>query len=56
MFDESLVVASAVSAFNNAAVVGPAFLWNAVLASPLFVAVYVFGRIPLASKNLRPNT
>lgn len=54
MFDESLVVASAVSAFNNAAVVGPAFLWNAVLASPLFVAIYVFGRKFLDATGLRP--
>lgn len=54
MFDESLVVASAVSAFNNAAVVAPAFLWNAVLASPLFVAVYVFGRKFLDGTGLRP--
>ena len=54
MFDESLVVASAVSAFNNAAVVGPAFLWNAVLASPLFVAIYVFGRKFLDASGMRP--
>lgn len=54
MFDESLVVASAVSAFNNAAVVAPAFLWNAVLASPLFVAIYVFGRRFLDNAGLRP--
>ena len=54
MFDESLVVASAVSAFNNAAVVAPAFLWNAVLASPLFVAIYVFGRKFLDTTGVRP--
>lgn len=54
MFDESLVVASAVSAFNNAAVAGPAFLWNAVLASPLFIAVYVFGRKFLDASAMRP--
>jgi len=44
MFDESLIVASAVSAFNNAAVAAPAFFWNALLGVPLFVAVYFFGR------------
>ena len=54
MFDENLVVASAVSAFNNAAVAGPAFLWNAVLASPLFIAVYVFGRKFLDVSGMRP--
>ena len=54
MFDESLVVASAVSAFNNAAVVGPAFLWNAVLASPLFVAIYFFARHGMDKMGIRP--
>ena len=44
MFDESLVVASAVSAFNNAAVAAPAFFWNALLGVPLFVVVYFLGR------------
>ena len=44
MFDENLVVASAVSAFNNAAVAAPAFFWNALLGVPLFVAVYLIGR------------
>lgn len=44
MFDESLVVASAVSAFNNAAVAAPAFFWNALLGVPLFMVVYFFGR------------
>lgn len=54
MFDENLVVASAVSAFNNAAVVGPAFLWNAVLASPLFVAIYFFARHGMDKMGIRP--
>lgn len=54
MFDEGLVVASAVSAFNNAAVVAPTFLWNAVLASPLFIAIYVFGRKFLDATGMRP--
>lgn len=53
MLDESLVVTSAVSAFNNAAVVAPAFLWNAVLALPLFAAIYVFGRHALDKLGLR---
>ena len=53
MLDESLVVTSAVSAFNNAAVVAPAFLWNAVLALPLFVAIYFFGRRALDKLGLR---
>ncbi len=44
MFDESLVVASAVSAFNNAAVAAPAFFWDALLGVPLFMALYFLGR------------
>ncbi|MBP5485671.1 MAG: hypothetical protein J6Y07_03130 [Alphaproteobacteria bacterium] len=44
MFQDTIVVSSAVSAFNNAAVAAPAFFWNAVLCTPLFVAVYLFGR------------
>lgn len=44
MFDESLIVTSALSAFNNAALVPPMFLWNAVLCIPLFVVAYIFGK------------
>lgn len=43
MFDESIIVQSAISAFNNAALAAPAFLWWAVLAIPLFVFVYFCG-------------
>lgn len=43
MFDEAIVVQSAVSAFNNAALGAPAFLWHAALAVPLFVLVYFCG-------------
>lgn len=43
MFDDIVVVQSAVSAFNNAALVGPAFLWWALLALPLFALVYFCG-------------
>ncbi len=42
MFDYVSVVQSAVSAFNNAALVGPAFLWWAVLMLPLFYMVYLY--------------
>lgn len=44
MFDETLVVASATSAFNNFAVVPPAFLWNTVLVTPLLFGIYLFVR------------
>lgn len=43
MFDESIIVQSAISAFNNAALAAPAFLWWTVLAIPLFVLVYFCG-------------
>lgn len=43
MFDNAMIVQSAISAFNNAALVAPAFLWWAVLALPLFALVYFCG-------------
>ena len=43
MLDESLVVQSAVSAFNNAALAVPAFFWYALLMFPLFYIVYKYG-------------
>ena len=43
MFDESLVVQSAVSAFNNAALATPAFFWLGLLMLPLFYVVFVYG-------------
>lgn len=41
MFDGVVIVDSAISAFNNAALYGAAFLWCAVLAVPLFAVVYL---------------
>lgn len=43
MFEESMIVQSAVSAFNNAALIGPAFLWSALLTLPLYWLVWKFG-------------
>ncbi len=43
MFDDAIIVQSAVSAFNNAALYAPAFLWWAVLCVPLFAMVYMYG-------------
>lgn len=43
MFDTTFVVQTAVSAFNNAALFAPAFLWWAVLAIPLFFIVRICG-------------
>lgn len=44
MFDDIVVVQSAVSAFNNAALWAPAFLWWGVLALPLFIVVWLCGK------------
>lgn len=41
MLNDITVVQSAVSAFNNAALLAPAFLWSALLATPLFIIVYL---------------
>ena len=43
MFDDAIIVQSAISAFNNAALVAPAFLWSALLTLPLYWIVWVFG-------------
>ena len=43
MLNDMAIVQSAASAFNNAALAGPAFLWWAALMVPLYVAVYWYG-------------
>lgn len=40
MFNEVVIVQSAISAFNNAALVAPAFLWWAFLSLPLMLLVW----------------
>ena len=40
MFNDMVVVQSAVSAFNNAALVMPAFFWWAILSLPLMILVW----------------
>ena len=40
MLNDIIIVESAISAFNNAALWMPAFLWWSILALPLFVVVY----------------
>lgn len=57
MFDNEIIVQSAVSAFNNAALFSPAFLWWAILALPLLWVAYAFapviaGRIGLTRENM----
>jgi len=44
MFDNLLVASTAISSFNNAALLNPFFFAVAVLLLPLFVMVYLYGR------------
>lgn len=43
MFEDTIIVQSAISAFNNAALVAPAFLWSALLTLPIYLLVWAFG-------------
>lgn len=43
MLNDTIIVQSAISAFNNAALAAPAFLWWAILMLPLFWMVRMFG-------------
>ena len=43
MLNDMIIVQSAISAFNNAALAAPAFLWWAILMLPLFWMVRMFG-------------
>ncbi len=58
MFEDIMVVESAVSAFNNAALWAPAFMWLGLLALPLFVVVFMCGeylvrRIGFTRENMQ---
>ena len=41
MFDSSVIVQSAASSFNNAALASPDFFWGAILCIPVFAAAWV---------------
>ncbi len=43
MLEESTVVQSAISSFNNMALFGPDFFWSAVLALPIFAIFWIMG-------------
>ena len=55
MLNDIIIVESAVSAFNNAALWMPAFLWWSLLALPLFVVIFLCADINQAgsSRKLR---
>ena len=44
MFDEFSVVSTAISSFNNAALYNPLFFAIGLLALPLFIVVYIYGK------------
>jgi hypothetical protein len=44
MFDESLIVSTAISSFNNSALYGPYFFVTGLFCVPLLVFVYMYGR------------
>lgn len=44
MFNEISIVSTAISSFNNSALVAPFFFLVAILTLPLFVMVYLYGR------------
>lgn len=54
MFDDIVIVQSAISAFNNAALWAPAFLWWAILSLPLMFLVW--GCAPVVQDKLGWNT
>lgn len=60
MLNDIIIVESAISAFNNAALWMPAFLWWTLLALPLFVVVYwcadaIMARIGWNRQNIVNN-
>lgn len=61
MFDESLIVTTAVSSFNNAALYGPYFFIIGLLNIPVFFMMYMYGRdfvskIGWSKDNIETNT
>ena len=48
MFEDTIIVQSALSAFNNAALVAPAFLWSAVLTLPIYICIWLFCDVIMA--------
>ena len=57
MLNDFIIVESAISAFNNAALWMPAFLWWTILSLPLFVVIYwcadtIMARIGWSDENM----
>lgn len=61
MFNDIVVVQSAISAFNNAALWAPAFLWWAILSLPLMVLVWICApmiqtKLSLSAENINARS
>lgn len=52
MFNDTVIVQTAISAFNNAALAMPAFLWFGILCLPLLFGVYKLGNVCLDALNI----
>lgn len=55
MFDDTIIVQTAVSAFNNAALAGPMFFWLGILMIPLFWMVRVCATDFVERQNVLPG-
>lgn len=56
MFNDTSIVVTAVSSFNNAALLGPYFLVVALFSIPLFVVVFLYGRDLISRFGLNRDT
>ncbi len=56
MFNELSIVTTAISSFNNAALINPYFFSTAILSVPLFYFIYLYGRDILARLQWNNNT
>ena len=55
MFNDFSIASTAISSFNNAALVSPLFFASAILALPLFFVVYLYGGDFMAKIGWRKN-
>lgn len=55
MFNDAIIVQSAVSAFNNAALAAPMFFWIGLLMLPLFWLVYACGAYFIENQTVWPG-
>lgn len=51
MFNDTIIVQTAISTFNNAALVSPMFFWTGILLLPLFFVAYKYGAAVIELSN-----